>query len=179
MALIHENKVPIAYREAFINKVRQVAFNLNVNPNWLMVIMNFESAGSFSPSRWGGKNKSYVGLIQFGNLAAKEMKTTTKALSQMSAVQQLDYVEIYYKKWYKMLKMKFPKSFVDFYLITLFPSKANKGHNAVIESRGIPAKSFAKVNPKFRTNARGGVTVGEVHRVLISELPAEWRSEFV
>lgn len=47
--LIYENKVPASYRTAFIAKVIQVSKNLGINPNWLMALIDFESAGSFSP----------------------------------------------------------------------------------------------------------------------------------
>ena len=178
MALIFENYVPLSYRDAFVEKVRQVASNLRVNPNWLMAIIYFESAKTFRPDKFSA-TRNYVGLIQFGKLAAKAMGTTVTALSQMSAVQQLDYVEKYYKLWYKIHKITVPKSMVDFYLVTLFPSKVNKGHGAVIESKSIPAKTFAKSNKAFTPNAKGVITVAEVNRVLINKLPAEWRREFV
>ena len=59
MALIFEDSVPSSYRTAFIAKVIQVAKNLNINPNWLMVIMYFESARTFSPSKFSA-TKNYV-----------------------------------------------------------------------------------------------------------------------
>lgn len=173
MALIFETQVPIAYRNAFIAKVKSVAANLQINPNWLMIIMYFESARTFSPSKFSA-TKNYVGLIQFGHVAAKDLKTTVLKLSKMTAVQQLDYVEKYYKMWFRYLKIAVPRSFVDFYLITLFPSKVNKGHDAVIESKSIPGKAFAKANRVFKPNAFGVITVGEVNRVLLTKIPAEW-----
>lgn len=175
MALIYESQVPISYRTAFITKVRTVATNLKINPNWLMIIMYFESARTFSPSKFSA-TKNYVGLIQFGHIAAKDLGTTVSKLSKMSAVQQLDYVEKYYKMWFRYLKISLPRSFVDFYLITLFPSKVNKGHDAVIESKSIPGKAFAKANKAFKPNANGLITVGEVNRVLLTKIPAEWSS---
>lgn len=51
MTLIHENKVPSSYRNAFITKVKEVSSRLGINPNWLMQVMYFERAGSFSPSK--------------------------------------------------------------------------------------------------------------------------------
>lgn len=173
MALIFESKVPLAYRTAFIAKVIQVAKNLNVNPNWLMIIMYFESAHTFSPSKWSA-NRGYVGLIQFGYYAALDLKTTRTALSRMTAVQQLDYVEKYYKMWFRYLKISNVAQFVDFYLITLFPSKVNKGLHAEIESKSISGVAFAKANKAFKPNANGKITVGEVHRVLMTKLPSEW-----
>lgn len=173
MALIFEEKVPESYRAAFIAKVIQIGKNLNINPNWLMIIMYFESARTFSPSKFS-YTKKYVGLIQFGKVAANDLGTTVKKLSQMTAVRQLDYVEKYYKMWFRYLRITAPTTFVDFYLITLFPSKVNKGHHAVIESRKISGKAFAKANKVFRPNANGVVTVGEINRVLLTKIPTEW-----
>lgn len=172
MALIYENKVPASYRSAFIARVIQIAANLRINPNWLMFIMNFESAGTFSASKFNAK-KTYVGLLQFGKVAANDMGTSVAALSRMTAVKQLDYVEKYYKMWFRYLKITGVRSFVDFYLITLFPSKVNKGHDAIIESKRIPATAFAKANKSFKPNANGAITVGEVNRVLFTKIPSE------
>lgn len=178
MALIYEYKVPAAYRTAFIAKVKQIAANLKIHPNWLMFIMNFESAGTFSASKFNPA-KTYVGLLQFGKVAANDMGTSVAALSRMTAVKQLDYVEKYYKMWFRYLKITGVRSFVDFYLITLFPSKVNKGHDAVIESKRIPATAFARANKSFKPNANGAITVGEVNRVLLSKLPNEAIETFV
>jgi len=177
MALIFESYVPISYRAAFIAKVNTVAKNLGINPNWLMTIMYFESARTFSPSKWNAR-KTYVGLIQFGKIAATDLGTSTKALSQMTAVRQLDYVEKYYKMWFRYLRISAVNSFVDFYLITLFPSKVNKGLHAEIESKGISGITFAKSNPAFTPNQNGKITVGEIKRVLLTKLPSNWLGVF-
>ena len=50
MALIYEDKVPASYRTDFVNKVKEIAPRVGLDPNWLMAIMEFESAGTFSPS---------------------------------------------------------------------------------------------------------------------------------
>lgn len=176
--LIFQNKVPEAYRTAFVAKVIQVAANLKINPNWLMIIMYFESAMTFSPSKFNSK-KTYVGLIQFGKIAAIDLGTTVTKLSKMTAVQQLDYVEKYYKMWFRYLRIAYPATFVDFYLITLFPSKVNKGHAAEIESKSITGVAFAKANKAFRPNANGKITVGEINRVVLSKIPSEWMSSIV
>jgi soluble lytic murein transglycosylase-like protein len=104
MALIYENKVPASYRVAFVEKVKKISANLGIDPNWLMAIMYFESAGTFSPSITN--NIGATGLIQFIPSTAKGLGTSTSALKSMSALQQLDYVEKYlktYKGKYKSL----------------------------------------------------------------------------
>lgn len=42
------------------------ANKLGISPTDLATMMHYESAGSMSPSRWGGKGGNYMGLIQFG-----------------------------------------------------------------------------------------------------------------
>lgn len=79
--LIYENKVPASYRTAFIAKVILVSKNLGINPNWLMAIIHFETAGTFSPSITN--SLGYTGLIQFGASAAASIGTTTAALRAM------------------------------------------------------------------------------------------------
>lgn len=177
MALIYENKVPIAYRAAFIQKVILVSKNLGINPNWLMAIMQFESAGTFSPAITN--SLGYTGLIQFGTAAATSLGTTTAALRSMTAVQQLSYVEKYYKMWFKQLRITVPDSFVDTYLITFFPAAVNKGLDFVVRSNGISAASLAKSNPIFDLNKDRQVTVAEIQEVMLKRLPSEWVKDFL
>ena len=74
MALIYENKVPASIRTPFVEKVKEVSKRIGVDPNWLMAIMHFETAGTFSPSITN--SLGYVGLIQFGASARKTLGTT-------------------------------------------------------------------------------------------------------
>ena len=177
MSLIYEKYVPSSYRVAFIEKVKQVSMRLGINPNWLMAIIYWESARTFSASITN--SLGYTGLIQFGTAAAKDMGTTTAQLRAMTAVQQLDYVEKYYKIWYKRLKITAPNSYVDTYLITLFPVAVNKGLNFIIAAGSISAYKFAINNPAFDINKDKQVTVQEVQTVMLRQLPSEWAKEFL
>lgn len=170
--LIYEYKIPIAYRKEFVAKVKKVASNLKMNPNWLMALMDFESAGTFSPSITN--SLGYVGLIQFGKAAATDLGTTTQQLRQMSAIQQLDYVEKYFKLWYKRLKIDKPNGYIDTYLIVLFPSAVNKGDDFVIQAQGISPQKFAINNPAFDKDGNQIVKVRDVKEVMLKRLPSEW-----
>lgn len=171
--LLYQNKVS----SAFIDKVIKISKNLNVNPNWTMALIHFESAGTFSPSITN--SMGYTGLIQFGAAAAKDLGTTTAALRAMSAVQQLDYVEKYYKLWYKRLGISKADSFVDMYLITFFPAAVNKPLNFVIKAGNISAATLAKANPIFDLNKDKQITVDEIQKVMVKRIPAEWASLFL
>lgn len=175
--LIHENRVPAAYRAAFVKRVREISAALGINPNWLMQIMYWESAKTFSPSV---KNPSgATGLIQFMPSTAAELGTTTAALAAMSAVQQLDYVYKYYKMWYKRLGISSPQSFGDTYLITFFPLAVNKADSFILQTAKLSAALIATQNPAFDFNKDGKVTAGEVRAKMLTQIPKEWVSEFV
>jgi hypothetical protein len=49
----------------FRSRVKEVAANLQTDPNFLMACMAFESAGTFSSSIKNGAGSGAVGLIQF------------------------------------------------------------------------------------------------------------------
>ena len=167
MALIYENKVPASYRTDFINKVKEIAPRVGLDPNWLMAIMNFESAGTFSPSVTN--SLGYVGLIQFGDSARKTLGVTKEQLKAMTAVEQLDYVE----KYYNMYKGKY-KSYVDAYFAVFFPLAIGKPDDWVIEGGGLTAKQIYDANPAFRNVKDGKLRVWEVKKTMLEKLPSEW-----
>lgn len=167
MALIYENKVPASYRSAFIEKVKKISANLGIDPNWLMAIMYFESAGTFSPSITN--NIGAVGLIQFIPSTASSLGTSTSALKKMTAVQQLDYVEKYLKQY----KGKY-KSYIDVYFAVFFPLAIGKPDDWVIQGGGISASSIYNSNPAFRVVKDGKIRVWEVKKVMLEKLPSEW-----
>jgi len=126
-----------ASSDAFDQKLTTVANNLGINKSDLLRIMHFETAGTMSPSQRAGNNpKAAVGLIQFTNKTAADLGTTTDALSKMTAVEQLDYVE----KYYKSNKLQPGTGFVDLYMMTYMPGvvKQNKPDGFVL---GIDPKS--------------------------------------
>lgn len=170
MALIYENKVPSSYRKAFVEKVKKISANLGIDPNWLMAIMYFESAGTFSPSITN--NIGATGLIQFIPSTAKGLGTSTSALRSMTAVQQLDYVEKYLKPY----RGKF-KSYIDVYFAVFFPLAIGKPDDWVIQGEGLSASSIYNSNPAFRVQKDGKIRVWEVKKVMLSKLPSEWLND--
>ena len=170
MALIYENKVPASYRTDFINKVKEIAPRVGLDSNWLMAIMNFESAGTFSPSITN--SLGYVGLIQFGESARKTLGVTKEQLKAMSAVEQLDYVE----KYYNMYKGKY-KSYVDAYFAVFFPLAIGKPDDWVIEGGGLTAKQIYDANPAFANVKEGKLRVWEVKKTMLERLPSEWLND--
>lgn len=81
-------------------KIIQVSARLGIpDPGWLANLMNFETAGTFSPTVKGAPlndaGDTAVGLIQFIPSTAKSLGTSTSALLQMTDIEQMDYVEKY------------------------------------------------------------------------------------
>jgi hypothetical protein len=167
MALVYENKVPASYRVAFINKVKSICAKLGIDPNWLMAIINFESAGTFSPSITNPIGA--VGLIQFMPATAKGLGTTSASLKSMTAVQQLDYVYKYFLPYKGKIN-----NYIDTYFAVFFPLAIGKDDDWVIQTNGISSSIIAKQNPAFDTNKDGKVYVWEVKKVMLERLPSEW-----
>ena len=167
MALIYEDKVPASYRKAFVDKVKIISYNLGIDPNWLMAIMYFESARTFSPSITNPIGA--VGLIQFMPATAKGLGTTTTALKKMTAVNQLDYVYKYLKPYKGKIN-----NYTDTYFAVFFPLAIGKPDDWTIQSNGLSASTIAKQNPAFETNKDGKIQVWEVKKVMLEKLPSEW-----
>ena len=165
MSLLYINLVPSSERSAFENKVASVASNLGINPNWLMQVMKAESGlradiQNLAHPMQGG---NATGLIQFSPDTAKNLGTTTDQLKRMSRVDQMDYVEQYFKPYASKIK-----SYFDLYLITFFPAAA--GHSSddeyVFETKNISRSSVAKGNPTIDINKDGKITMAEFKQYL-------------
>jgi len=76
----------------FLREVEAMAARLQTNPEYLLAMMSFESG--LDPSAVNGVSGA-TGLIQFMPDTARGLGTTTAELRQMSAMQQLQYVERY------------------------------------------------------------------------------------
>lgn len=88
--------------EAFRVKVSQVANNIGIPAQWLVDLMAFETKGTFKTDIRSPIDA--VGLIQFMPQTARELGTTDVALSKMSRVQQLDFVEKYLSEFKGRIK---------------------------------------------------------------------------
>lgn len=133
MAILFEDKVS----KEFVNKIKEISFSLGISTNWLMFVINYETAGTFSPSK-KNPTSTATGLIQFLESTAKDLGTTTAQLSSMTAVEQLDWV-------YKYLKPRKGKM-VDYYttyLAVFYPVAISKEDTYVFPSS--PVRS----NPSF------------------------------
>jgi spore coat assembly protein SafA len=117
----------------FRQKVREIADSLKTDPNYLMACMAFESAETFSPSIKNAAGSGAVGLIQFMPSTAQMLGTTSEELASMSAVEQLNYVEKYFKPSSGKLS-----TLDDVYMAILWPAAIGKPLDHVLFKRGDP-----------------------------------------
>lgn len=147
------NKIPIAIRPGFKSKVEGIAKRLGVPYNHLMAIMDLESG--LNPAI---KNSyGYVGLIQFGDAAARDLGTTTAALQKMDAIRQLDFVEAYYNLWKKRLGIGSYNGFVDLYLTVFYPA----GIKETDPNKPFTTPKVEAANPYLR-DASGHITKNSI-----------------
>ena len=136
----------------FRQKVAQIADRLGMNPQHLMAIMSFETGGRFSPSI-RNRTSGATGLIQFMPSTARGLGTSTAALSRMSPMQQLDYVEKYLKPFAGKMN-----TLEDAYMAVLWPAAVGKGPNhSLFRSPTIQYRQ----NQGLDTNRNGVVTARE------------------
>jgi hypothetical protein len=101
--------------------------------SWLMACMAFETGRTFSPSIRNPAS-SATGLIQFMASTAQGLGTTTQALSKMSAVEQLSWVQRYFAPYASRIK-----SLDDMYLAILWPVAIGKPAEYVLWRKGMKA----------------------------------------
>jgi hypothetical protein len=141
-------------------RIREVAANLQTDPNFLMACMAFESAGTFSSSIKNGAGSGAVGLIQFMPSTAQALGTTTERLVAMSAVRQLEFVEKYFI-WTKGRL----NTLEDVYMAILWPSAIGKPQNYVLFDKNDPAHPKRYIqNAGLDFNKDGLITKAEAAR---------------
>ena len=151
--------------DEFARKVIGISERLEMNPNYLMTCMAFESAETFSPSIENGAGSGAVGLIQFMPTTARNLGTTTEQLAEMNAVEQLDYVEKYFRPFKGKLI-----TLADVYMAILFPLAIGKPLNYVMFDKNSikhPQRYFQ--NRGLDYNKDGKILKEEVCRKLLGK----------
>lgn len=170
--LAFENKV-ITNRPEFIQKVKDIAFVLQTDPNWLMAVMNAESG--LNPRAQNTKyplhNGPATGLIQFTPDTAQGLGTSIDQLVNMSNVKQLDYVKDYFEPYAGRLR-----SYFDVYTAVFFPAAIGKPDEWVFETKNIARSTVARQNPGIDANKDGKITVAEFKGYLYRTIPAQLKN---
>lgn len=147
----------------FVGKIRVWVKARGLPPeavNWLMACIAFETSGSFDPTKQNMAGAKYFGLIQFGDMAAADLGTTTAALIKLSQLQQLDWVFAYFDMWAK--RGKVCTQLEDFYLTIFYPAAVGKAADTVIFRQGTDPKAY-KQNGGLDINKDDVITVGEIN----------------
>lgn len=134
-------------------KVIEICKRLEIDPNWLMACMSFETGGRFSSDIRNAAGSGATGLIQFMPATARGLGTTTQALARMSEIEQLDWVEKYFQPYKGRIR-----SLEDCYMAILFPVAIGKGANFVLFRRGTIAYTQ---NRGLDGNRDGNITAAE------------------
>lgn len=140
-------------QEAFRAKVIAIAKGISADPNWLMAVMAFETGETFYPYVANGAGSKAIGLIQFVPSTAAGLGTTTQSLARMSAVEQLDWVEKYYKPFSGRVR-----NLGDAYMAVFWPPGIGKPDSYVLFTSADPA--YEKNKPLDRGN-KGYITRGD------------------
>ena len=148
----------------FKSKVLEICQRLEMDPNHLMAAMAFESAGTFSPAIKNAAGSGATGLIQFMPRTAKGLGKTTGELAKMSAVEQLDYVEKYFKPYKGKCK-----SVSDVYMAILWPAAIGKPESFVLFDEETKPQTY-KMNKGLDSNSDGNITKLEAAVFILNRL---------
>ena len=148
---------------AFRRGLVKLGDRLGIDPAHLAYVMRFETAGTWAPDQQSGLRlgapfnaRRGTGLIQFMPYTARVLGITTRALSQMTALQQLPWVERYFKK----VGIKPRKGNLgDVYLAVFAPAGMRKGLGATVyKGEGVPSY---EQNKALDTNRDFKISVAE------------------
>lgn len=167
--MLFEEKITVN-KDAFLSKVNAIAQKLQINPDWLMAVMNSETGGTFSPSIQNPLTKA-TGLIQFmPDTAFYQLGTSIDTLKQMSNVDQLEYVYKYFAP-YKNYITKYE----DLYLITFYPNADKKfaGTLSKPDTWAFPDSVYV-ANRGIDMNKDGTLTIGDFRQWIMAKIPPAW-----
>ena len=109
----------------FMKRLQQVSDRLGVEKEVLLKVMKFESG--LDPQAVNSMSKA-TGLIQFMPKTAAGLGTSVEELYNLTATDQLEFVE----KYYKQNGVKPGATVGDLYILTFMPAAANKPDNFVL-----------------------------------------------
>lgn len=123
--------------QTFRDRIVWTAEALGVPVDYLMAVIAFETGETFSPSVKNAAGSGATGLIQFMPTTAKGLGTTTAALANMSAEDQINYVYRYLLPYKGRMK-----TLADVYMAVLWPSAVGKPDDAVLWSRATHPTAY-------------------------------------
>lgn len=139
----------------FRDRIVWTAETLQIDPSDLMACIAWETGETFSPKVANMAGSGAIGLIQFMPSTAKALGTTTEALSQMTAEDQINYVYKYFKPYAGKLK-----TLADIYMAILWPKAIGKPEDYALFDRVIQPVAYRQ-NSGIDMNKDGKVTKTE------------------
>lgn len=139
MKLAWGSKVDEEFRQKVISICKELGWPPDPHASWLMSCMAFETGETFSPSIRNAAGSGATGLIQFMPFTAHSLGTSSSKLAVMTAVQQLDYVKLYFKPYARRIH-----SLSDMYMGILMPAYVGRADDSVL---------FVSPNISYRQNA--------------------------
>lgn len=136
----------------FVDAVNATSSELGFPADWLFRAIEFETAGSWSPSITA-PTSSATGLIQFIESTAKGLGTSTSELATMDRAQQMAFVKKYLAPYKGRIN-----SFGDLYMAIHYPKAVGRPDSYVLYSKGSPEYS---ANTSLDSNGDGTVTKAE------------------
>lgn len=143
----------------FQRELVRVATRLGLDPAPLAAVMAIES-GFRANAR--NPHTRATGLIQFMPATAINLGTTVDELAQISALQQLPFVEKYYRPFAS--RMKTPG---DYYMATFMPARTGEPPETELFRQGT--KGYEQ-NRVLDRNSDGVITIEDVTRTLNERL---------
>lgn len=168
LAVKHAGKTLKARGQAlgteFLNGVKRVAQNINCDYRDLLAIMNAESG--LNPHAVNPKGGA-TGLIQFMPKTAQRLGTTTEALKNMSAIEQLPYVEEFLRRCKKAAGFAEGEklSSGDLYALVFLPARAKR---EILCEKG-EGNRYYECNAATDLNKDGKITKSELSQRIISK----------
>jgi len=136
--------------------------------SWLMACIAFESGETFSADVPNQAGSGAVGLIQFMPTTAQGLRTTTGVLAGMSAIDQLDYVEKYFRPYASRVR-----SLADMYMAILLPKYVGQPDDSVLFAGGRAYRQNAGLD----ANSDGEITKAEAVERVREKLAKGWLPE--
>jgi len=171
---------PWSTDKPFLNKVKTVSAALGLKPVDLLAVMNFETGGTFDPAKknTSSPENTATGLIQFVEKSgAKDVGKTTAELRNMSRVEQMDYVEKYFRRWnWPNSNVKSP-TVANVYLTVLYPDARFYNPDDVVLDKDSPKEQNRKdyesnksldVKDPTTKELTGKITVAMITKKIIS-----------
>lgn len=144
--------------EEFTAKLYDICKKLEINPNWLLLVMWKES--KINPKAINS-NGGASGLIQFMPSTAKWLGTNIDNIRRMTGLEQLDLVYKYFERYKGKIH-----SVEDLYMITFYPAALGKD-----DDDNIGGKKVADANKVIDLDKDGQITVGEFKDYVKKDVP--------